>query len=182
MMTSKDATRIIGSLRAEGGKGAVRMDDRVAADIGDVWSALTDPARLIDWYGEVEADLRPGGAYRAHLHASGWEGTGRVEVCEAPRHLVVSGKEESDEQDPAGTEITLTADGDQTLLVWEERGMPLELVAAYGAGVQIHVEDLIAHLAGQERCDATARFAELQPAYEALAASSGLAKNLSAEE
>jgi uncharacterized protein YndB with AHSA1/START domain len=171
-MTSENATRVIGSLRAEGGKGAVRMEDRLGAGIDDVWSALTDPARLICWYGEVEADLRPGGEYRAHLHASGWEGTGRVEACEAPVHLVVTGAE-ADQQDPTVTEITLTADGDQTLLVWEERGMPLEWVAAYGAGVQIHVEDLIAHLAGQQRCDAAARWSELEPAYEDLAAGIG---------
>jgi hypothetical protein len=33
-------------------------------------------------------------------------------------------------------EATLTADRDETILVWEERGMPLDLLAAYGAGVQ----------------------------------------------
>ena len=171
-MTGDNSPRIIGSLRADAGKGAVRMEDRLESRIDDVWSALTDPARLIHWYGEVEAELRPGGLYRAHLHASGWEGTGRVEACEAPRHLVVISAEPG-QQDPGVTEITLTADGDATLLVWEERGMPLRLVAAYGAGVQIHAEDLIAHLAGEERCDAAARFAELQPAYEELAAAIG---------
>jgi uncharacterized protein YndB with AHSA1/START domain len=171
-MTNTNATRVIGSLRAEGGKGAVRMEDRLDTGIENVWSALTDPTRLIHWYGQVQADLRPGGEYRAHLHATGWEGSGRVEQCEAPRHLVVTGAE-PDQQDPTVTEITLTADGDHTLLVWEERGMPLEWVAAYGAGVQIHVEDLIAHLAGQERCEAAARWSELQPAYQDLAASVG---------
>jgi uncharacterized protein YndB with AHSA1/START domain len=171
-MTNTNATRIIGSLRAEGGKGAVRMEDRLDTGIENVWSALTDPTRLIRWYGQVQADLRPGGEYRAHLHATGWEGSGRVEQCEPPRHLVVTGAE-PDQQDPTVTEITLTADGDHTLLVWEERGMPLEWVAGYGAGVQIHVEDLIAHLAGQERCEAAARWSELQPAYQDLAASVG---------
>jgi hypothetical protein len=70
-------------------------------------------------------------------------------------------------------EATLAADGDQTILVVEERGMPLDLLAAYGAGIQVHVEDLAAHLAGRERCDADARWAELQPAYEDLAANVG---------
>ena len=37
------------------------------------------------------------------------------------------------------------ADGDQTILVWEERGMPLNLLAPYGAGIQVHVEDLAAY-------------------------------------
>ena len=57
-------------------------------------------------------------------------------------------------------EATLAADGDQTILVWEERGMPLDHLAAYGAGIQVHVEDIAAYLAGRERCDADARWAE----------------------
>jgi hypothetical protein len=71
-------------------------------------------------------------------------------------------------------EVTLAADGDLTMLAWEERGMPLDHLAAYGAGIQVHVEDLAAHLAGQERCDADARFGELLPAYQDLASNIGL--------
>ena len=53
----------------------------------------------------------------------------------------------------------------------ERRSM--DLLAAYGAGIQIHVEDLAAHLAGRERCDADARWNELLPAYQDLAANVG---------
>ena len=67
-------------------------------------------------------------------------------------------------------EVTLTADNEETILVWEERDMPLDQRAAYAAGVQVHVEDLAAYLAGRERCDADARFEELVPAYQELAA------------
>ena len=75
-----------------------------------------------------------------------------------------------DQPDDDVIEATLAADGDQTILVWEERGMPLDLLAAYGAGVQIHVEDLAAHIAGREpRGDAKARWDELLPAYQELA-------------
>jgi hypothetical protein len=38
-----------------------------------------------------------------------------------------------------------------------------------GAGIQVHIEDLAAHIAGRERCDADARWEELRPSYEALA-------------
>ena len=44
----------------------------------------------------------------------------------------------ADEPGESVIEATLTAEGDRTLLVWEERGMPLDQVAAYGASVQIH--------------------------------------------
>ncbi len=174
-MTSNARTgrRIIGSLRSADGKGVARVEDRFDTDIDDLWSALTDPGRLARWLGEVEGDLRPGGQFRARFFASGWEGTGRIEACEPPQRLLVLTR---DADEPAGPpehaiEATLIADGDQTVLVWEERGMPLELVAAYGAGIQIHVEDLAAYIAGHERSEDTeARWKELLPAYQELAA------------
>ena len=164
--------RILGSLRSADGKGLVRMEDRYDTDIDDLWSALTDPRRLARWMGEVAGDLRLGGEFRARFFASGWEGTGRVEACEPPRRLVVTGKEPDQ---PGGdvSEVTLAADGDQTILILEERGMPLDQLAAYGAGIQVHVEDLAAYIAGRERCDAGERWAELLPAYQDLAASVG---------
>ena len=163
--------RILGSLRSADGKGVVRMEDRFDTDIDDVWSALTDPLRLARWIGEVGGDLRLGGEYRFRFFASGSEGTGRVEACEPPRRLLLT--HGLDQPDVKVIEATLAADGGQTILVVEERGMPLDLLAAYGAGIQVHVEDLSAHLAGRERCDADARWDELQPAYEELAANAG---------
>jgi hypothetical protein len=70
-------------------------------------------------------------------------------------------------------EATLTADGDQTILVIEVRGMPLDKVAFYGAGWQIHAECLATYLAGREIGDTEARWGELVPSYQALAAGIG---------
>jgi uncharacterized protein YndB with AHSA1/START domain len=166
------AARLLGTLGTADGKGVVRVQDRFDADIEIVWSALTEPARLASWWGEVEGDLRPAGEYRARVFASGWEGTGRVEACEAPRRLLVLTREpgQSEEQ---SIEVTMTADGGETTVVWEERGMPVAYLAGYGAGIQVHVEDLGAYLAGRERCNAGARMSELFPAYQALAAKPG---------
>ena len=161
--------RILGSLRAADGTGVVRMEDRFDTTIDDLWSALTDPRRLARWLGEFEGDLRLGGEFRARFFSSGWEGTGRVDVCEPPQRLVVVTKHMRAPYEVV-TEVTLTADGDQTILVFEKRGMPLDNLADYGAGNQVHVEDLAAYLAGRERGDAEARWRELLPAYEALAA------------
>jgi uncharacterized protein YndB with AHSA1/START domain len=170
-MTSnaRGSGHIVGSLRSADGKGVVRMEDRFDTDIDDLWSALTDPLRLARWIGEVEGDLRLGGEFRFRFFASGSEGTGRVDACEPPRRLLLTMALGQPDEDVI--EATLTADGGQTILVWEERGMPLDLLAAYGAGVQIHVEDLAAYLAGRDRVDAAARWEELQPAYQELAAS-----------
>jgi uncharacterized protein YndB with AHSA1/START domain len=143
------------------------MEDRFDTDIDDLWSALSDPGRLARWLGEVEGDLRLGGEFRARFF-DGWEGSGRVEVCEPPRHLLVLTSDEPEEPYTHPIEATLTADGDGTILVWEERGIPLDYLAAYGAGIQIHVEDLADYLAGRERRDLEARWNELEPLYRDL--------------
>lgn len=166
---SSGGGRILASLRAEGGKGVVRMEDRYATDIDDLWSALTDPQRLARWLGEVEGDLRLGGEFRARFFATGWEGSGRVEACEPPRRLLVLTRD-PDEPDEHAIEATLTAEGEETVLVVEERGMPLDQLAAYGAGVQIHVEDLSDHMAGLERRPTGSRWKALLPDYHVLAA------------
>ena len=166
-----DSVRVLGTLRAADGTGIVRLEDRFATDPADLWSALTEPDRLVRWLGEVKGDLRTGGEFRAHYFASGWEGTCRVEVCEPPRRLRL--RTTSPDEPDGVVEATLTADGDQTVLVIEDRGLPLEQIAAYGAGNQVHVEDLSAYLAGGERCDARARWAELHPAYQRLAEQMG---------
>ena len=172
-MTSNAQDRVLGSLRAVDGRGAVRLQDSYDTDIDDLWSAVTDPGRLARWIGQVDGDLRVGGQFRAHFFATGWEGTGRVEACEPPHRWLVrtTDKDDAAADDPAEhtLEATLTADGDRTILVIEERGMPLDQLAAYGAGIQVHVEDLAAHLAGRERVDAQARWRELLPTYQALA-------------
>ena len=169
-MTSKDNAdpRILGSLRAADGKGIVRMEHRFSTDINDLWSALTDPSRLASWLGEFEGDLHLGGEYQSRFFSSGAEATGRVETCESPQRFTVAtkGLHASNEQ---VIEATLTADGDETILVIEQRGLRLDWLAAFAAGLQIHVEDLAAHIAGGERCDADARMGELVPAYQGIA-------------
>src|SRR6188472_2439897 len=166
-----NAPRILGSLRSADGKGVVRIEDRYDTDIDDLWAAITDPARLARWHGQVEGDLRPGGAFRVYLAADDIESTGRVEACEPPRRLLVTTRE-TDESYRKGQgvppfdavkEITLTPDGDETVLVLEVRGMPLDKIAFFGAGWQIHAENLAAYLTGREPDDVEARWEELVP-------------------
>jgi hypothetical protein len=91
-----------------------------------------------------------------------------VQAGEPPRRLVVL-HHGVDEPNERATEVTLTADGDQTILIVEQRGVPVNFLAAYGAGMQVHVEDLGAHLAGRERCDSKTRWDELITGYQNLA-------------
>ena len=51
--------------------------------------------------------------------------------------------------------------------------MPLDAIACYGAGWQIHAGNLAAHLAGRERGGGEARWNELVPPCQDLAANIG---------
>jgi uncharacterized protein YndB with AHSA1/START domain len=177
--STSPASPILGSLRSADGRGVVRIEDRYDAAISDLWSAITDPGRIARWYGRVEGDLRPGGEFHLYTEDADADHLGRVEQCEPPRRLRVTARE-TDESYQRGQgvppydevlDVTLTADGDQTVLVIEAQGMPLDAIAYYGAGWQIHAENLGAYLAGRERGDTEARWGELVPPYQDLAAS-----------
>ena len=177
-MTDTADLRILGRLGSADGAGVVRIEDRYDTDIDDLWEALTDPGRVARWYGEVEGDLRPGGQFRSYNAASDIEAMGRVEACEPPRRLRLTSKE-TDESYRRGQgvppfdttiEATLTAEGDQTILVIEVGGMPLDKIAFYGAGWQIHAENLASYLHGQDAADAEPRWNQLVPPYQNLAA------------
>ena len=171
-------TRILGSLGAADGAGVLRIEDRYETDIDDLWSALTDRDRLARWHGRVDGDLRPGGEFRVYLEAADIESAGRVDACEPPRRLLVTTRE-TDESYRKGqgvppfdqtVEATLTPDGDDTILILEVRGMPLDKIAFYGVGWQIHAENLAAYLVGRQPGGGEARWGELVPAYQLLAA------------
>lgn len=174
-------SRILGTLGSADGAGVVRIEDRYDAEINDLWSALTDPGRLAHWYGQVEGDLRAGGEFRLHVEDADSDATGRVEACEPRRRLLVTTRE-TEESYRRGQgvppydealEVTLAADGQHTILVVEVRGMPIEAVAFYGAGWQIHAENLAAYLAGRDRGETEGRWDQLVSAYQVLAADIG---------
>jgi uncharacterized protein YndB with AHSA1/START domain len=161
-------TRIVGSLHDTGdGKGTVRVEDVFDTDIDDLWSALTDPARLQRWIATVEGDLRLGGQIQARF-TSTWEGSGRIDVCEAPHRLLVKWHE--DTGDETVVEAELAAEGTRTRLVVHERGLPVANLAFHGAGWQAHVEDLAAEISGRPAGDWHDRWTTLTPLYQVLIA------------
>jgi uncharacterized protein YndB with AHSA1/START domain len=158
-------THILGSMRAIGERrGAVRVEDVYDTDIADLWSAITEPSRLARWIAAVDGDLRVGGIVQARF-TSTWEGPGRIDVCDAPNHLVITMEPGTD--DEGVIEAVLTGEGERTRLVVEERGLPLDVLYKHGAGWQAHIEDLGRYLAGRQS-NWRARWTELTPAYERL--------------
>lgn len=168
--------RITGTVRAlDETRGAVRVEDVYDTDINDLWKACTTPERLARWIAMVTGDdLRLGGTVHA-VFASTWSGSVRIEVCDAPVHLLVTTEAGTD--DEAQIEAWLSAEGPKTRLVVEERGLPVGQLHFFGAGWQVHLEDLAHSLASDgpvhadgwsEQAPAPAwhaRWTELTPAY-----------------
>jgi uncharacterized protein YndB with AHSA1/START domain len=160
-------TQILGTLRRlDDTHGAIRVEDVYDTDLEDLWSAVTEPDRLARWIAVVEGELRVGGRIRAAFTSS-WTGPGRIDVCDAPNRLLLTMEPDTDE----ATEIEawLTAEGEKTRLVVEERGLPIGVLPGHGAGWQAHIEDLTGYLGGCGDGDWRSRWSSLIPAYEALA-------------
>jgi uncharacterized protein YndB with AHSA1/START domain len=164
--TNAPDPRILGSLREENGRGVIHVEDVYPTDIDDMWSAISEPERLKRWLVDVEGDTTIGGSFTARF-TSGWEGNGRVDVCDAPHRLVVTMSDGG--ADETVTEATLTAEGAGTRLVIEERGLPLEEYAGHGSGWQAHIEDLALYLAGKQTTNWIDRVRELSPTYRRMA-------------
>jgi uncharacterized protein YndB with AHSA1/START domain len=152
-----------GTLHSVDGKGVVRMKVHFENRCADVWSALTDPRRLALWYGKVEGELHEGGAIAAFVRASEWDGRGRIDACVPERKLGVTMWEEEGSEHTVDAE--LIDEGGTTTVVLEVRGLPLDFVWAYGAGWQVHLEDLGSHLAGRDSVNPPTRWDELEPLY-----------------
>jgi len=168
-----DDASVLGRLNSVDGEGVVRMEDRLDTGIDDLWGALTDPGRLAHWYGDVEGELSQGGDFRVRIALAG-ERTGQVEACEPPQRLLLTMRDpdpQPGQPEQTVIEARLIAEGAQTRLVWETRGMPVNLLPAYGAGIQIHVEHLADYIGGRELRNVDARWNELFTAYEVLGVS-----------
>jgi len=151
------------TLHSMDGEGIVRMKCSYKNECDVVWSALTDPQRLAKWYGRVEGDLHEGGEFTPFVTASEWNGQGRIDMCVPLRKLEVTVWEAVGAEHMVAAE--LIDDGDQTVLALEVRGLPLDIVWAYGAGWQVHLEDLGAHLSGKENMNLQTRWDELELLY-----------------
>lgn len=156
--------RIIAAARPYGDTALVHVEDVYPTTPEDLWAAITEPERLARWLAEVSGDLVVGGAFTIRFTSS-WEGTGTVDVCEAPHRLVVT----TTEDDGGSTELEarITPEGDGARLVVEDRGLPVDAAPFHAAGWQVHLEDLAAALAGRATSDWSARWHELMPLYRA---------------
>jgi uncharacterized protein YndB with AHSA1/START domain len=131
----------------------VTLSRTYAADVEDVWDAVTDPERLARWFLPVSGDLRLGGTYQLEGNAGG-----EIRACEPPHRLLVTwiageapGPEDSSivevllEQDrDGGTRLTLIHTAVVPPEMWDNFGP-----GAVGVGWDLAVVSLAAHVAGE---------------------------------
>jgi uncharacterized protein YndB with AHSA1/START domain len=128
--------------------GHVRGNDLILtrtfrASIDDVWTSVTESESTARWFGRWEGDAGPGKTVRLQmLHEKGqpWMNV-TIEQCEAPRHLVVTSKDEFGE---VRLELTLTQTGDTTELSFVQHLSDPKLAGDMGPGWEYYLDMLVA--------------------------------------
>jgi uncharacterized protein YndB with AHSA1/START domain len=110
--------------RPDVGELEVRIDARPET----VFEFFVDPGKMARWKGtDADLDPRPGGVYRVGGIAGGATVVGEFVEVEPPTRLVFTWGWEGDPDVPPGSstvEVTLTADGEATVLRLVHRDLP----------------------------------------------------------
>jgi uncharacterized protein YndB with AHSA1/START domain len=132
------------------GDDAVSTDDlviseRIRASPDEVFGYLVEPDKLVRWMGvEARIDPSPGGAF--WLNVTGDDiASGTYVAVERPHRVVFTwGWEGSDEVPPGSStvSVTLTEDGDETVVELVHRGLPGGQADEHGRGWTYFIERL----------------------------------------
>lgn len=107
----------------------VEVQRRISASREEVFAYLTDPERYTRWQGlEAELDPTPGGIYRVRMTEDSTVRGSYVEVDPPTRVVFTWGWEGNVDLPPGSStvEITLHADGEETVLHLRHSGLPDE--------------------------------------------------------
>ncbi|MFV2101027.1 SRPBCC family protein [Micromonospora sp. LOL_024] len=113
------------------------------APIEDVWASLTEPDRTARWYGPWKGEAGPGRSIQVQLAYE--EGTPwselRIDVCEPPRRLAVSTR---DEYGHWRLELLLSTQGDRTELRFVHHLTDTAGIGEVGPGWEYYLDRLVA--------------------------------------
>ncbi|MEX2255276.1 MAG: SRPBCC domain-containing protein [Acidimicrobiia bacterium] len=125
---------------------------RIAATPKMVWAFWTEPERLAEWWGiEAVAVAEPGGMFRVVMEG-GPVMLGAFTELDPPRRLVFTfGWEQNAPGEPLApgstrVEVTLTPEGDDTILVLRHFEMPSTHAADHESGWSYYLGDRLATL------------------------------------
>ena len=131
---------------------AVQQEIRIEAKPETIFEYFTDPEKMLRWKG-IEATLepRPGGTYRVNGKDIA---RGEYVEIERPKRVVFTwGWEAEGHPIPPGSstvEVTLTPDGEGTLVRLTHRGLPTEAQGAHAEGWQHFLPRLADAAAGRD--------------------------------
>ncbi|MER7273091.1 SRPBCC family protein [Dactylosporangium sp. NPDC000244] len=139
------------------------------AGIEDVWASVTEPERSARWFGPWEGQGGTGGTIKVRMVQEEGEPVMdlRIDACEPPRRLAVSGSEE------AGgwrMEVLLTERDGTTELRLVHRGVDVSQVGEVGPGWEFYLDALVAAREGTPAKPFEDYYPSMKPYYESLSA------------
>lgn len=132
-------------------RSAIRREIRVKARPETIFPLLTDPSKMVRWKGVLaELDPRAGGIYRVQFNKCDIVRGTYVEVVQPRRVVFTWGWEGSGAVPPGSStvEITLTPDGDATIVRLEHRDLPEEARDKHVQGWDLYIQRLAIAAAG----------------------------------
>jgi uncharacterized protein YndB with AHSA1/START domain len=138
-----------GRIDIEDGRAVLRYERRYEHPIDEVWEAITEPERLVDWLADAEVELAPGGAIKLTWLNTDEDGntavmTGRITRFEPPHVFEYDG-------DIHGRLLweLREEDGATVLKLTNWTPAPEEYRSKTAAGWDIHLDHLADALAGR---------------------------------
>jgi len=139
--------------REEQGGGAIEREVRIEASPETVFDLLTDPEQYVRWKGrKAWLDVAPGGEFKVEVNDQATAVGEYVEV-DPPRRVVFTWGWEGHPVVPPGAstvEITLTPDGDGTVLRLVHHGLPPAEVEQHTQGWDLYLSRLVTVGAGRD--------------------------------
>lgn len=127
---------------------------RIAASPDEVFGYFTDADKLVVWKAaRAEVDARPGGVFRMDVTGRGDVARGRYVEIDPPCRVVFTWEWEQDaatQSTRSVVEVTLSPDGDGTLLRLVHRGVPQEIRRGSAAGWAHYLPRLALAAAGHD--------------------------------
>jgi uncharacterized protein YndB with AHSA1/START domain len=127
---------------------------RIAASPDEVFGYFTDADKLVVWKAvRADLDARPGGVFRMDVTGRGDIARGRYVEIDPPRRVVFTWEWEQDaatQSTRSVVEVTLSPDGDGTLLRLVHRGVPQEIRRGSAAGWAHYLPRLALAAAGHD--------------------------------
>jgi uncharacterized protein YndB with AHSA1/START domain len=140
----------LGTIEAEDDRFRLTLVRRLTARIEAVWQALTEPAELLEWLGDVELEPQEGGEIQIAFDADDVV-RGRVRCFEPPHVFEFTWSDRADHEDPSVVRFELERDGDATLLTLCHSRQGRRLARSTAAGWHAHLDVLEGQLAGDPR-------------------------------